>query len=238
MIFATDDDIRREQWRRFPEAPEHYRVSNIGRVKSLPGIHWNTIDARYTRRPLDVVPFFGNPRFSRNLLVRMYWGGTAVTRTLRWVVAKTWVTNPDPDNLTLASGPRNAFDCRAVNLIWETPRDESDYRRSALVKRASEVLRCMRVAKPIQRTLTPTRPVFANNCPACKHFVLSPSLPQNSECSFLGQPCEAVAGDCKRWSLKLLHTRPEMAPTLNRADLQRELDRINSELEDLWTTAE
>lgn len=190
---------------------------------------------RYTRRPLDVEPFKANPRFGRNLLVRMYWAGGVMTRTLRWVVARTWVPNPDPARLTYASGPSNIFDCRSKYLSWSEPANPLC---DQLVSRASEIQRMLRVAKPVSNKTTPIRPSFANNCSACNHFRLEESLPQDSRCSLLGERCEEVMGVCKSWKLRSLHNRPEMLPVMNRRSLMAELERINEELEDLWINEE
>lgn len=233
-LVASTHDLRREEWRPFPEAPEFYLVSTIGRVRSRPGIHWNQVDKRFTRRPLDVTPFFGDPRFSRNLLVRLYWNRGVMTRTLRWVVAKTWVTNPDPETLTVACGVKNPWDCRVANLFWEAPSSPHDARRAALIKRCAKLQSQLRVAKPIRASLTPVRPSFNNNCPACVHFELEPSLPQNSRCRLLSDQCENVQQVCKRWSLRSLVNRVELVPVLNKRDLEREIDEINQELDLLW----
>lgn len=231
MLVADAHDIRQEEWRVFPDSPLHYKVSTTGQIVSLPGVHWNTIDMRYTRRPFRVEPFKANPRFGRNLLVRMYWSGGVITRTLRWVVARTWVPNPDPERLTFADGPSNIFDCRSKYLNWAEPTNPKVER---LVTRASQIQSLLRVAKPVSNSTLPVRPSFTNNCSACSHFVLEPSLPQNSRCSLLGESCENVASICKEWKLKSLHNRPQMLPSLNRKSLLAELQRINSELEDLW----
>lgn len=231
LIKADAHDIRQEVWRVFPDSPLHYKVSSIGRVVSLPGVHWNTIDMRYTRRPFSVDPFRANPRFGKNLLVRMYWSNVVITRTLRWVVARTWVPNPDPERLTFANGPDDIFDCRSKYLSWSEPRNP---RVERLVSRSTEIQILLRVAKPVNSATTPVRPTFSNNCSACVHFELEKSLPQNSMCKLLGEPCENVVSICKEWKLRSLHNRPPMLPSLNRRSLLAELERINSELEDLW----
>lgn len=235
-VLVTTAELRDERWRDFPDSPEHYEVSNLGRVRSKPGIHWNRIDTRYTRRSLDVQPFKLNSIFCKQLLVVLYWQGLVVTRTLRWVVARTWVPNTDGPEASQACGPPDVRDCRASGLRWVVPTPLAERKRAELLARMAKLTRMSVVAIPVDLANLPARPKFKNNCMACSNCEPEPSLPQDSRCKLLGVKCEEVSGFCRDWNLNSLSQVPRFLPAENRVSIMEEIREIEEELANLWMT--
>jgi len=197
-----------EVWYDYPIAPDVYMVSSYGRVRSKPHVRWSNKNHMLTRYSYPARAF-RDPEswFSKQIMTVLYINGQVIVKTLKRIVAETFVPNTNPEQLTRVSGIDNdIFNVSPSNLQWVAgyPQGTAMAMKIARLQRnkkkaLSKIVR----GKYNKARDTHMMPLsFRNNCLNCANVQINTQSPKDSICGVTGVSCLETKVFCVKWKFK------------------------------------